>query len=87
MPSELFREHPLNETGKQRRACIIKIFDEMYGKLMAVCPFGKEFDLVRTKLEEACYHAKKALEGDYSNLAKRLDGTASEHEPDRRTGG
>ena len=57
----LFEVHMLNETGKERAQLIAQAFDELLGKVRAFCPEGRELSLVKTKLEEAAFFAKKGM--------------------------
>lgn len=59
--SPLFKVHRLNETGMERAARIATSFDALLTELEAVCPDSREMSIVRTKLEEACFFAKKAM--------------------------
>jgi hypothetical protein len=57
-----FEVHMLNDTGKLRAAEIAIAFDECLQKLLVINPSTtREMSLVRTKLEEACFFAKKAM--------------------------
>lgn len=54
----------LSMTGKSKANVIAKSFDTLLTELEAVCPDGREMAIVRTKLEEACFFAKKAMASD-----------------------
>jgi len=56
-----FAVHMLNDDGKAKSAQIAEAFDECLEKLLVLCPAGRELALVRTKLEEASFFAKKAM--------------------------
>ena len=56
-----FAVHMLNEQGQRRAAQIAGVFDEALARLETMCPPGREFAITRTKLEEACFFAKKAM--------------------------
>jgi hypothetical protein len=64
----------LNETGKQKANDIAQAFDNC---LMAItsstfgslCPQGRELAIVKTKLEEACFFAKKSMANVPENQA------------------
>jgi hypothetical protein len=56
-----FTVHMLNDEGKKNARAIAEAFDELLTKLEALCPVGRELALVRTKLEEASFFAKKAM--------------------------
>lgn len=65
-----FAVHMLNDTGKDKAARIAAAFDLLLETLapadpqtsdQVLCPAGRELALVKTKLEEACFFAKKAM--------------------------
>lgn len=63
-----FAVHMLNEVGKAKATKIALSFDRLLNELSlpdggadAPCPPGRELALVKTKLEEACFFAKKAM--------------------------
>lgn len=56
-----FAFHLLNETGKQKVQFITSSFDEMLNRLEETCPDSREFSIVKSKLEEACFYAKKSV--------------------------
>lgn len=59
---EAFEVHMLNEQGKAKAQRIAKAFDGLLSELEGVgIVDGREMALVRTKLEEACFFAKKAM--------------------------
>jgi hypothetical protein len=58
----------LNARGKELAEQIASDFDHLLGELEQVCPDGREMALVRTKLEEACFFAKKAMANVIDNL-------------------
>jgi hypothetical protein len=62
-----FEVHMLNETGKQNAKEIAETFDTCLNKLTELCPEGRSFSIVKTKLEEACFFAKKAMASDVTN--------------------
>jgi hypothetical protein len=51
----------LNDLGKKRAAEIASAFDQLLESLATHCPAGREFAIVKTKLEEACFFAKKSM--------------------------
>lgn len=58
--------HMLNEVGKQKAKDIATAFDNLLMALTSstfgsLCPQGRELSLVKTKLEEAAFFAKKAM--------------------------
>lgn len=56
-----FKFHKLNEAGQQKAQEIQKIFETTAADLGQVCGGGREWSLVMTKLEEACFFAKKSM--------------------------
>lgn len=58
-----FKVHMLTEEGKGKAREIAKIFDTCLTQLSEVttAPECRYTKLVRTKLEEACFFAKKAM--------------------------
>ena len=62
-----FTFHLLNETGKAKAEQIADTFDDALNQLLMLVPAGRELSLVRTKLEEACFFAKKAMANDPIN--------------------
>lgn len=54
-----FKVHKLNEKGVQECGHVSSLFDEIMTRLSDVCIASREFSLVKTKLEEACFFAKK----------------------------
>ena len=57
----LFEVHRLNEPGLDAARDIANKFDNLLLDLEKVCGTGREFAIVKTKLEEACFFAKKAM--------------------------
>lgn len=62
-----FRVHMLNDAGKVKATAIAQAFDDCLKALVVFCPPSRELSLVRTKLEEACFFAKKAMANDPEN--------------------
>ena len=56
-----FEVHRLNEKGLAKAAEIANVFDHTVIALLTLCPAGRHLSIVRTKLEEACFFAKKAM--------------------------
>lgn len=56
-----FAVHMLNDGGRAKAQAIAQAFDGCLEALAVLCPPGREMALVRTKLEEACFFAKKAM--------------------------
>lgn len=69
-----FAVHMLNETGKEKAKLITETFDTCLNKLVEICPAGREMAIVRTKLEEACFFAKKAMASSPLNDADAPQG-------------
>ncbi len=67
--SDLFKTHLLNEGGIKKAQEVASLFDELRSGLIERCPEGREFALVQTKLEEACFFAKKAIARQPENQA------------------
>jgi hypothetical protein len=52
----------LNDVGKEKAIYIANAFVSLLNTLESVCGTdGREMALVRTKLEEGCFFAKKAM--------------------------
>ena len=68
-----FEVHILNEDGIQRAKDMAVKFSELVDWLEegALCVEGRTFSIVKTKLEEACFFAKKAMA---SNLVNQKEG-------------
>jgi len=65
-----FEVHMLNADGKSKAATIAQTFDTCLSTLLAVVPDpSREMSLCRTKLEEACFFAKKAMACKPENTA------------------
>lgn len=56
-----FQVHMLNDAGKARATAIAESFDRCLSEILTLCPPGRELALVRTKLEEASFFAKKSM--------------------------
>jgi hypothetical protein len=69
MVSSLFQFHRLNEHGIHEAQTIAEAFDTLLNHLRILCPEGREFSIVQTKLEEASFFAKKAMANDRANQA------------------
>lgn len=59
-----FAVHMLNGQGKIVAGMIQDIFDVCLNDLVLTCPPGRQLSIVRTKLEEACFFAKKSVASD-----------------------
>lgn len=56
-----FAVHMLTDDGKVKAKQIAEAFDGLLTTLEAICPNGRPLALTKTKLEEACFFAKKAM--------------------------
>jgi hypothetical protein len=71
-----FAVHMLNEDAKDKAKVIASNFSNLLTALEDVCgtpdghrgPGGREMAIVRTKLEEACFFAKKAMAAQPTNV-------------------
>ena len=65
----MFEYVALNELGILRTQRITELFEMFLKSLTMVpeVPEGREFSIVKTKLEEACFFAKKAVSRDPEN--------------------
>lgn len=61
MVSPLFQFHKLNASGIVKANAVGLSFADLLEKLESICPQGREFAIVKTKLEEACFFAKKSV--------------------------
>jgi len=62
-----FQVHILNEDGIEKAKVVACKFHELLESLKALCPEGRELAIVKTKLEEACFFAKKSVANDPAN--------------------
>lgn len=56
-----FAVHMLNQEGKQRATELAERFSDLLAHCRAIGVPGRELSLTATKLEEACFYAKKAM--------------------------
>lgn len=57
-----FEVYMLNDTGKAKAGAIADVLSEALNALEVHCGHdGREMAIVRTKLEEACFFAKRAV--------------------------
>jgi hypothetical protein len=70
--NELFDGRQLNEKGFARVQNIGHAFDTLLCVIEAAVPEGRQLSIVRSKLEEACFYAKKgiSLQPEYQIDAK-----------------
>ena len=62
-----FDQYILSDTGENKYIKINNLFDNLLSDVIEVCPSSRELSLVKTKLEEACYFAKRAMVLDPKN--------------------
>jgi len=67
-----FAVHVLNEAGMSKAVKIQALFDDLLNNLSGWCISSREFSLTKTKLEEACFYAKKAMATDLSNQQQKV---------------
>lgn len=72
--NKAFEVHLLNAAGMARAHRIAKAFDTLLTELQEVCPAGRELAIVTTKLEEACFFAKKAMANTVENQQPEQEG-------------
>lgn len=75
-----FKVHMLNEEGKLKASEIANIFNDTLNRLEILClplnlpdvhsAMTREFAICKTKLEEACFFAKKSMANQPQNLQK-----------------
>lgn len=56
-----FSVHMLNDSGIEKANKIKDVFNQFLTSLSDICAPGREFSIVKTKLEEACFFAKKSM--------------------------
>ena len=57
-----FEVHQLTSTGITKAHDIAYLFNDLLNALNAhYCPNNREFSIVKTKLEEACFFARKSM--------------------------
>ena len=62
MIDPLFQVHKLNSEGLRRAGALAKAFNGLLEELRTLCPEpSREFSIVKTHLEEACFFAKKSI--------------------------
>lgn len=62
-----FAVHMLNEDGKAKAQELAQQFSKLTDYIEAIGVQGRELSLAKTKLEEACFFAKKAMATNLSN--------------------
>jgi hypothetical protein len=64
----LFTVHRLNDEGMRKAQHSAEAFDALLSTLRVLCPENtREFSIVKTKLEEASFFAKKSIAIDPTN--------------------
>ena len=62
MSHKEFTSHRLNESGLTNAVAISQAFDTLLDDLVRYgCKESREFSIMKTKLEEACFFAKKSM--------------------------
>lgn len=70
--SDLFKYHRLNPGGYAKCEFVGSAFDDLLSNIETHCPANtREFAIVKTKLEEACFFAKKAIAIDPENQLRK----------------
>jgi len=69
MTDPLFKVHRLNENGLKKAEEIAAAFNDCLIRLRSMCADGREFSIVKTKLEEAAFFAKKSMANQSENQA------------------
>jgi len=59
-----FEVHMLTSEGLRNSQTIATLFNNLLCELESFLPARREFSIVKTKLEEACFFAKKAMASD-----------------------
>lgn len=67
MIDPLFKGTALNNEGLEKCGAISEGFTALLRQLEDICPKSREFSIVRTKLEEASFYAKKSLVNEEVN--------------------
>jgi len=65
--NKAFEVHMLSPAGKQRAKSIAERFDELLNAIEPLILDGRCKSIVATKLEEACFFAKKGMALDPEN--------------------
>lgn len=69
-PHSEFAVQKLNEEGFKKAEMMRNEFDRLLSFLKEVCMDGREFSILKTKLEEACFFAKKSMALNINNQEK-----------------
>lgn len=62
-----FQTHMLNDAGKAHVIEIAEVFSTALNKLEELIGSGRELAIVKTKLEEACFFAKRGMASKAEN--------------------
>ena len=74
----LFQVHRLNDEGLRKATMLASAFDALLAELRVLCPEAtREFSIVKTHLEEACFFAKKSIANSPENQEKEKAAAAS----------
>lgn len=68
-----FAVHKLNDEGMKKAKLIAESFDSLLKTLSIVCIEGRELAVCKTKLEEACFFAKKAMAISLGNQLAQME--------------
>lgn len=69
----IFEVHKLNDQGIEKARSLATCFDDLLKDVNTLLdpvnskPNGREYSVVKTKLEEACFFAKKAIANQKEN--------------------
>jgi len=66
-----FQVHMLNDSGKTQATQIAEVLSEALNKLEALVGPGRELVIVKTKLEEACFFAKRGMASKPDNQQRQ----------------
>lgn len=70
MINPLFKYHSLKPSAINKTELVAEAFSQLLTTLEEVCPpITREFSIVKTKLEEACFYAKKSIANAPENQA------------------
>jgi hypothetical protein len=69
-----FHSRAVNEGGRLRIDTVRRGFSALLDLLEHNCPPGREFSIVKTKLEEGCMFAVKAVSLDYRSTTDDIPG-------------
>ena len=65
--NSLFGVHKLNAVGLVKAKKIAEAFDALLEEVLPFCHGSRESAIMKTKLEEACFFAKKSMAVDSMN--------------------